>query len=325
MFEWCVTEYVNGGGMYSSRTVEANDPDLFASSIRPIGDFIVIERGSFKARSILFDLGRVYAQRVHERLARVRHAELSRGGVLFLTDPGPSMFMNGAEIGMDQIAVVGPGESYTSRLSGSTRWGAVTLAKEDLENLCIHEAGRCLNQISGVTVFMPRPEALVRLRSLHKYLGRIVETTPELLSDIGLTHYLENRLIEVIQEILKTQTSGPNTTGKFHHQIIINRFREVLEAQANEPLQMPQISQKIGVSSRTLRLACQEQLGVSPSRYILLRRMRSARRALQKADPDVTLVTNIATEFGFYELGRFAVAYRNIFGESPSATLRGVV
>jgi AraC family ethanolamine operon transcriptional activator len=33
-------------------------------------------------------------------------------------------------------------------------------------------------------------------------------------------------------------------------------------------------------------------------------------------------VTKIATRLGFRELGRFSVEYREMFGESPSATLR---
>ncbi len=77
-----------------------------------------------------------------------------------------------------------------------------------------------------------------------------------------------------------------------------------------------------GASDRTLRACCHEYLGMSPTRYLWLRRMHLARRGLRTADPAATTVTEVATSYGFQEFGRFSVAYRSLFGESPSAALR---
>jgi AraC-like DNA-binding protein len=63
-------------------------------------------------------------------------------------------------------------------------------------------------------------------------------------------------------------------------------------------------------------------MGVGPVRYLWLRRMHLARQALLHGDPASDSVTEIATTYGFWELGRFSVEYRTLFGESPSGTLR---
>jgi AraC-like DNA-binding protein len=309
--------------MYPSIVVDATDPELFVASVRPAGmDFLVTERGSFSAHSTLFDLGQVNAQRCRETLGRVKRADVPRGGVMFLTAPGPSMVLNGAEIGISQIAVADAGETYTSRLLGPTQWGAVTLTHEDMDALAIPKADRCTKRSNGVTVFTPEPAALARLRSLHSYMGHLAETKPKSLYNSRLTDDLEYNLLAAMGDVLSTRAPGVSSTGRQHHRFIVDRFRAVLEARADLPIAMQAISQMIGIAGRTLRLACQEQLGVSPAQYVMLRRMRSARRALQQADPDVARVTDIATEHGFWELGRFAVNYRHIFGETPSMTLR---
>ena len=51
--------------------------------------------------------------------------------------------------------------------------------------------------------------------------------------------------------------------------------------------------------------------------------MEAVRHALENARPGEATVTRIATDYGFFELGRFAATYTSLFGERPSDTLRG--
>ena len=103
---------------------------------------------------------------------------------------------------------------------------------------------------------------------------------------------------------------------------IMRRFEQILEANPDEPLYIADVCAAIGVTDRTLRLHCQDHLGMNPQRYLWLRRMHLARRALALADGTVKTVTEIANDHGFGELGRFAVSYRKLYGEAPSVTLR---
>jgi len=103
---------------------------------------------------------------------------------------------------------------------------------------------------------------------------------------------------------------------------IIERFEEFLAANYDRPVYLAEICVATGASERTLRNCCREHLGMAPIRYLWLRRMHLARRALLKADPATATVTGIAMDYGFWELGRFATEYRALFGEAPSTTLR---
>jgi AraC-like DNA-binding protein len=97
---------------------------------------------------------------------------------------------------------------------------------------------------------------------------------------------------------------------------------EFLEAHPHQPLYLTEICAAVGVAERTLRASCERHLGMGPIRYLTLRRMHLVRRALRHSDPSAATVTQIVTDHGFWELGRFSAVYRALFGELPSDTLR---
>lgn len=82
------------------------------------------------------------------------------------------------------------------------------------------------------------------------------------------------------------------------------------------------ISSELGVGRRTLFYALRQSLGLTPRRYLEIRRLIELRKQLRKTDPSDSTVTDLATELGFGDLGRMAGKYRRQFGEYPSETLR---
>jgi AraC-like DNA-binding protein len=136
---------------------------------------------------------------------------------------------------------------------------------------------------------------------------------------------LEQALLHAMVMCLNEAATVQTGWGVLRHVAIIARFEELLAANYDRPLHLAEICAAIGASERTLRVSCIEHLGMGPVRYLWLRRMHLARRALIQTVPGTATVTEIATANGFWELGRFAVEYRALFGEAPSVSLRRLV
>jgi AraC-like DNA-binding protein len=173
------------------------------------------------------------------------------------------------------------------------------------------------------TYFAEQPiECLVHLRMVHSQAVRLARTAPQTLATPAIARALEQELTRTLIRLLAGTWTAERRWLPGQHARIVNRFEEFLEARPDEPVYLAEICTAIGTSERTLRTCCQEVLGVGPVRFLWLRRMHLARRALAHADGETTTVTEIATMHGFWELGRFSVEYRALFGESPSRSLR---
>src|ERR1700761_4011227 len=111
--------------MLSSRIIESSDPDEFVAQIRPSGlEILITGRGRFLADGILTEVGHFDLQQCRENLARIIRLSMPRSGIIFLSEPGPSMFLDGSEIGPDHMALFSSGRTYLSRTTGPTSWSA---------------------------------------------------------------------------------------------------------------------------------------------------------------------------------------------------------
>jgi AraC-like DNA-binding protein len=311
--------------MPSSTVRTFTDPDEYFAGIRnlPI-DGLVIERGKFRAEATLIDLHRSQMGRFEEDLARIMRVTPSgsRSLILFATDSHhPAMLANGIDTSQDQIAMFGLHWPYYLRSSAASGWGTMSLAPEDLAASGRAIIGRELTPPSFMLPIKPPIPSLSRLLQLHEATGHLAKTAPDILAKPEVARAIEEALVEAMVLCLAGDHSEQVSKVHRHRTRVMRRLEDTLRTRSDETLYMAELCTAVGATYWTLRDCCLEYLGISPKRYLWMRRMNLARRALQTADAGNTTVTEIATNYGFWELGRFSVAYRSLFGECPSAAL----
>ena len=87
-------------------------------------------------------------------------------------------------------------------------------------------------------------------------------------------------------------------------------------------MQVRNVSDFAAASVSKLERIFQRELSVTPSQYILARRLHAVNRELESVENNGTRISDLAMQYGFRHLGRFSAAYRSHFGELPSQTLQ---
>jgi AraC-like DNA-binding protein len=173
-----------------------------------------------------------------------------------------------------------------------------------------------------------RPEG-ARWRALLDTLATIrrqAETAPATWNDPLRRDAMERSLLNAIVLAVAADQERPCPASPrgtaYDWPVIVRRAQEYLRAHADEPVYVLDLCAATGVSERTLRSAFLAQCGMGPIRYLKLRRLHQVRQALRASSSAATSVKAVGLANGFWDLGRFAIEYHRLFGESPSATLR---
>ena len=310
--------------MPSSRVLTFTDPHEYQVAVRAMeAEILPTTRGDFRAELTQINFNRLWAQAGSESLPRIARGPVKSGRVAISfsrrTSPSRSS-VNGMEISPGTLVVHSASELHNSS-SEPSRWGGMSLAPVDLAETGRLLAGRELTRPLVAYAVRPSPALWAHLFGLHDNATRLAKTAPDTLAYPEVARSLEDALIHALVRCLTEGSVVEKTPSILSQTKIISSLEEFVAANSDRPIHLGELCAATGVSESTLRRCCHEYLGLGPSRYLWLRRMHLARWALLRADPDQATVTAIATDQGFWELGRFSVAYRSLFGEPPSETL----
>jgi AraC-like DNA-binding protein len=101
----------------------------------------------------------------------------------------------------------------------------------------------------------------------------------------------------------------------------MKRVEAFIKANVAQPLDMTQLVRVAGVSTRTLYYGFKTFRRTTPQRYVKQLRLKMAREAMF-ASHGREKISEIALRFGYGNAAQFSNDYRQLFGVSPSETLR---
>jgi AraC-like DNA-binding protein len=122
----------------------------------------------------------------------------------------------------------------------------------------------------------------------------------------------------------------PNTAGvdegfhdrNDHHPVLLRRAMAYIEDHVAEDFGVGDVASAVSVTPRALQYMFRRHLEITPMAYLRRVRLDHVHRDLVAGDRMSTTVTATAAQWGFGHVGRFAVLYRETYGQSPHVTLR---
>jgi len=305
-------------------TLTFGDPDGYAAAFGNTRvNLTILGAGDFSARLTRLKLRHLEMYWCRESLARIAYISLPPERVaLSFPIGGASPLFGGSALRNGNIVLHSRGERMHQRSSGVCQWGMMLFSEKQLANCGEALTGHPIASPHVSRVLRPTRAEALGFRRLFRHACHLADIGRNLSGRPEVAKALEQEILCAVVHCLTADDADDIAKTRRRHAAVIVRFEEVLTKHLDWKLNLHALCAEMGVAERTLRVCCAEVLGVSPTRYLLLKRLNRARAALRRADPSTASVAEVARNNQFLEFGRFAVTYRSIFGESPSTTLQ---
>jgi AraC-like DNA-binding protein len=299
------------------------DQDDYLAALKESGytQLFLLQPGPFRARIIRIPLQRIRLMFIEEHLARVAFRTLAPSMIRIVLPPLRSSLVCRGTAADDRHLITHGAGNFFERIDGFSDHRDIVIPSRLLTEYVYAIVGTPLTVPVGARRWLPQPQALKSLSALHEAATRVTARRAMIPCNVQAVHGLEQELIDRLVECLSSARCEITGTGSDRGADVIARFAASVEAHAGQFGKIGEFCEAIGVAERELRRISQRHIGLSPRRYLLLYRMQLVNRSLRSRTSPSRSVSEVACRFGFWQMGRFAASYRELFGELPSATL----
>lgn len=250
------------------------------------------------------------------------HAERLAPAVVYLPREGHVECRTGAE-----ITGAGPGQLMLAQsLDGAIRTRTTDAALDTvvLDQVLLMSAAGVGSDPIRFTSHRPRDEAAASLfRSAALYVATSVLRDPVTATPLVMgsaARLLAGAAMAAFANSAAVDTTEPRVDAATP--AMLRRAIDFIEANAHKDIGIADIAATMHLTPRSVQYIFRRHLETTPTDFLRSVRLARAREDLLRADRTTNTVASISARWGFAHTGRFAVQYRQTFGESPHQTLR---
>lgn len=166
------------------------------------------------------------------------------------------------------------------------------------------------------------PDRMGQLKAYLRELFWVAQHKKGWLQQPHISKMVAEDFVPLLVRSIPLQGTTKPIVKPFRRAPLVARAEKEMVDCLEQPLTLKELARRLGSSSSALSCGFKDLFGMSPMRYLKVRRLNAVRRYLKASDPEQHTVETFANQFGFWNSGHFAKDYKTLFGELPSETLQ---
>jgi AraC-like DNA-binding protein len=237
-----------------------------------------------------------------------------------------SITINGVIVASRHYALLPPGSHFVLSADRARTWFAISLPRAMVEMSSFTNGNLRIRWTEHRPhLLMMTPDQQMKLVARAERMHALAsEGSPDALNEAA-----EAELLMTVRNVFCDETSEPlcnlDHAAQMANDTVARALSSLDNGELSDEWYIEDMAEAAHVHPRTLLRAFHRVVGMGPIRYLRLRQLNQIRQKLYRATDDGLTVTQIMQTAGASDLGRVSGAYKNLFGELPSETLRAAL
>lgn len=236
--------------------------------------------------------------------------------VIPLRIEGPLHVVNGICVHIDALNIIGPGEYVYTQSCCARTIATIGISKNHLTSYLGEEkVSQLLDELTlirnGKIEFCKMKKIKIEL---YRYIVQLFHQKEEFSLQSVID--IEEKISLMICQLLEINSDRLIPQPCFNHRlVIVQRAINYIDSEPNINIPIPRILDFSHCSLRSLEYAFNSIIGISPQRYLKIRRMHLIRRELIHRQQST--IKEVVSKYGIVNIGRFSHDFYTLFGKYP--------